>query len=132
MKPPDPFILFLDRSLGKQVVAEALRKAGYQVEIHDDHFATDAKDEEWLTKVGESGWIILTKDRRIKHRSFELAAIRVAKARVFTLTSGSLQGQEMAAIFVAAMPKIMEYAHSSRPPYIVGLSKSGRLSIVYS
>jgi hypothetical protein len=59
-----PVTFFLDRSLGKEIVAQALRAAGADVEIHDDHFPPDAKDEDWLTEVGSLGWIVLTKDRR--------------------------------------------------------------------
>jgi hypothetical protein len=33
---PEPWIFFIDRSLGGQVVGEALRAAGEQVEVHDD------------------------------------------------------------------------------------------------
>ena len=40
------FTLFVDRSLGKHLVAEALRLAGAAVEIHDDHFPVDARDVE--------------------------------------------------------------------------------------
>jgi hypothetical protein len=48
-----PLIVFLDRSLGKHIVAEALRQAGAAVEVHDDHFLQDARDEEWLREVGQ-------------------------------------------------------------------------------
>lgn len=131
LKLPDPFVVFLDRSLGKQVIATALRTVGFQVEVHDDHFSTDAKDQEWLTEVGRKGWIVLTKDKRIKHRKVELAAVVAANATVFTLTAGSVQGSEMADIFVKAMPKIKAYVEAHTPPYIVGLSKSGLLSTIY-
>jgi len=33
LKPPDPPVFFLDRSLGKHIVATALRSAGVAVEI---------------------------------------------------------------------------------------------------
>ena len=33
-------------------MAGVLRDAGLDVEIHDDHFAPDAKDEEGLSAVG--------------------------------------------------------------------------------
>src|SRR3954469_18720819 len=58
---PEPWIFFIDRSLGGQVVAEALRAAGEQVEVHDDHFARDASDETWLGAVGAKGWVVLSK-----------------------------------------------------------------------
>jgi predicted nuclease of predicted toxin-antitoxin system len=131
LKPPEPFVVFLDRSLGKQVIATALRTAGIQVEVHDDHFSADAKDPEWLTEAGRNGWVVLTKDKKIKYRIVEMAAVVAADARVFTLTAGSVQGSEMAEIFVRAMPKIKAYVEANAPPYIVRLSKAGLLSTVY-
>ena len=56
-------VFFLDRSLGKHIIAEALRQAGQDVRIHDDHFRQDTTDEEWLRQVGGQGWIVLTKDK---------------------------------------------------------------------
>ncbi|SRR5213594_2610323 len=73
-KPPESPTLFLDRSFGKKTVAEALRGAGANVEVHDDHFPQDATDETWLTEVGKKDWIVLTKDRRIRFRRFRCHA----------------------------------------------------------
>jgi len=58
--------LFLDRSLGRRQVAEALRNAGARIEIHDDHFGPETTDEDWLREAGRRGWIVLTKDARIR------------------------------------------------------------------
>jgi uncharacterized protein with PIN domain len=58
-------VFFLDRSLGKKIIAEALRTAGADVRIHDDIFIQDAQDVEWLPEVGQKGWIVLTKDSHI-------------------------------------------------------------------
>jgi len=49
-------------------MAGVLRDAGLDVEIHDDHFAPDAKDEEWLSAVGRKQWIVVTRDERIRYR----------------------------------------------------------------
>lgn len=57
---------FVDRSLGARDVPEALRSAGVLVEVHDDHFAPDTPDIVWLAEVGARGWIVLTKDSRIR------------------------------------------------------------------
>lgn len=65
---PDRPTLFVDRSLGKGVV-NALRDAGARVEFHDDHFSQDAEDVEWIPKVSENGWVILTKDKHIRRSS---------------------------------------------------------------
>ncbi len=46
-RQPDEPTFFVDRALGTLTVAEALRTAGCRVEIHDRHFAQDARDAEW-------------------------------------------------------------------------------------
>jgi uncharacterized protein with PIN domain len=89
-KPPEPPTFFLDRSLGKKMVAEALRAAGAKVEVHDDHFAQDAQDEVWLTEVGSKGWVVLTKDQRIRFRVIEREALKAAGVRAFVLTAGDI------------------------------------------
>ena len=87
--PPKP-VFFLDRSLGKHVVADALRQAGVEVRIHTDHFAENELDEVWLREVGRHGWIVLTKDKNIRHRVLELSALITARVSAFILTSGNL------------------------------------------
>lgn len=52
MNAPLDYVFFTDRDLGKQF-PEILRKAGIHVKSHGDHFADDAKDEDWLKIVGE-------------------------------------------------------------------------------
>ncbi len=64
-------------------MAQALREVGETVEIHDDHFAPDAKDEDWLTEVGSRAWIVLTKDDRIRYRVTERTALASARVRGF-------------------------------------------------
>lgn len=85
-------------------MATALRQAGATLHIHDDHFSSDAKDEDWLAEAGQRGWIVLTKDHRIRYRHVERLALMKAGVAAFILTSGDLQGEEMAEIFVKALP----------------------------
>jgi hypothetical protein len=35
--PPERLVFFIDRSLGRKVIPDALRAAGEEVRIHDDH-----------------------------------------------------------------------------------------------
>lgn len=129
-KLPEPSVFFIDRSLGKKIVAQALRDIGETVEIHDDHFAPDAKDEDWLVEVGKRGWIVLTKDDRIRYRATERTALASARVRAFVLTSSQLQGTEMAAAFVKALPRIKRLIANHTPPFIARISRSGNISIL--
>ncbi|PYX74168.1 MAG: hypothetical protein DMG72_10930 [Acidobacteria bacterium] len=132
MKQPEPLTFFLDRSLGKQTVAGALRNAGVLAEVHDDHFAPDAKDQEWLPEVGKRRWIVLTKDRRFHNRLLEITAIARSNVRVFKLTASGIQGQEMASIFVHAIRKISRVAIGNPAPFIATVTRSGAVSVVLS
>jgi hypothetical protein len=131
-EPPEPLVLFVDRSLGNKVVANALRLAGVHVEIHDDHFPATAPDEDWLGDVGQRGWVALTKDRGIRYRAPALAAIRLSAVRMFVLTAGDLQGSEMAAIFVQALPHIRRLTRRQTAPFIARITKTGTASILLS
>ena len=78
-------VFFVDRSLGRHIVARALRVAGVLVEVHDDHFAQNAPDEVWLPEVGRRGWAVLTKDERIRYRDAETTAAIAAGVALFIL-----------------------------------------------
>ena len=86
----------------------ALRKAGASAVAHDDKFAQDTRDAVWLAEAGRRGWVVLSKDRRIRTRTNELAQLLSARIAAFILTSADLTGDEMAAAFAAALPRIFK------------------------
>jgi hypothetical protein len=120
---------YVDRCLGKAVVA-ALRAAGATVEAHDDHFAQNARDEHWIPNVAARGWVILTKDKNIRRRHSEREATLLAEARMFTLSSGSMRGTVMAAIFVQHLDAMEQTALALMPPFLAVVSHEG-IEIVY-
>jgi len=128
-KPPDETVFFIDRSLGIEPIRTELTKAGVVVEIHDDHFARDEEDRVWLRTVGERGWVVFTKDQRLRYRPLEIAALRASKARVFVLTAGNLRGIEIAAAFLTALPRIFKTLHSVPGPFVARVSHSGQIKI---
>lgn len=72
-KPPDGTVFFIDRSLGVEPIKTELISSGIVVQIHDDHFARDEEDRVWLKTVGERGWVVLTKDQRLRYRPLEIS-----------------------------------------------------------
>lgn len=85
--------LFIDRDAWSHRLDLALRAAGIAFVAHREHFDDDMPDPEWLTQVGQHGWIVLTRDQRIRNRPNELRAAREARLHVFALTSGNLSGR---------------------------------------
>lgn len=119
---------FIDRSLGKKTIPDALIHKGLKVEIHDDHFEPDTTDQEWLKSVGKNEWIVITKDNRIKNRSWEFDMVRKYNVRMFVIRQASLTGQEIADILINSAKKIAIFLKNNNPPFIASISKSGNIS----
>jgi hypothetical protein len=101
---------FLDRSLGR-ITASRLREAGYVVHLIADRYPDDASnvpDEEWIAEGCSNGWILLTKDKRIRYRAAELEALQ--EGHLFCLVSGNVDINGMTRAFLEALPKIERVA----------------------
>lgn len=129
MTPHDSVTFFIDRCLGKHVIADQLRAAGESVEIHDDHFSPNCPDDVWLGAVGTKSWIVITKDKNFQKRQVETVAIARANVRVFQLSAGEMTGQEMANLVTVRRKKIKDFATSNRAPFIAKISRSGRIQM---
>jgi PIN like domain len=131
----DDLVFFLDRCLGKKIVAERLGSAGLRVEVHADHFPeTENSPEEhdgiWLITVGRKGWVILTKDERIRRNQIELAALLASGAPSFASTAGNITGEQLADSFLAAMPQIRRFLKRHQPPFIATVSRLGTVRML--
>ncbi|MCW5661662.1 MAG: hypothetical protein KIT60_28505 [Burkholderiaceae bacterium] len=109
-------VYFTDRDLGKQFPAR-LREAGLVVERHADHFAHDTPDAQWLTAVGERGWIVVTHDERIRYKANELAAV-IEHRIAMLLVVGHAPHAQLAEHFVQTIARIDAFVATHQPPYI--------------
>ncbi|MGO9884864.1 MAG: hypothetical protein ACLPV4_17855, partial [Solirubrobacteraceae bacterium] len=70
-RPPE---FFLDRSLGRHIVADALREVGLTVTTMADRYPEteeSVKDETWIREVTHDGLVILMKDDQIRRKPRE-------------------------------------------------------------
>ena len=83
-RPPESITFFLDRALGKHTVAERLiqeEKELKETEIKVKHledfsdFNQNTPSEEWLKFAGEKSFVVLTKEKRIRHRDLPLPEV---------------------------------------------------------
>lgn len=118
-------VFFLDRSLGRQRLAAYLRQQGLRVEVHDDHFLPDARDEEWLRSVGSRGWVVISKDSRIRYRPLEIAMLIRHGVRAFVLTRGDWTADEMAEAILKALPRISTILRRHRKGFVATISRGG-------
>ncbi|MBA2433666.1 MAG: hypothetical protein M3480_07170 [Verrucomicrobiota bacterium] len=112
-------------------MAAILRAAGLKVLVHDDHFAQNATDQEWLTAAGKSNWIVITRDERIRYRTAERQALRRAKVRAFLLAAqGDLRAETLAETLLRALPKIIEIVGKTQPPFIAKIWRDGKAALI--
>jgi hypothetical protein len=119
--PPE---FFIDRSLGRHLVPDALRGAGAVVhamaDVYGERIGQALDDEEWIGDAGRRGWIVLMKDAKVRYRPAELRALVDHEVRAFCLTNANLRGIEQAERLVTNLPRILRTAE--RPgPYIYGV-----------
>lgn len=101
-----------------------------RVEVHEQHFAPDAADADWMRAATERGWLILTKDKRVRRRPGELQTIRDAGAAAFILTAGDLPGSDQAAAFLGARTRIEQLARNYSRPLIATISAAGIVTLI--
>ena len=125
--PLEKAVFFIDRSLGKNTVAQPLRDAGLKIELHDDNFPQNALDQVWLTEVGRLRWYVLTRDERIRYRRLEADAVRNARVGMFVVVSKNLTGPHTAQIIVNALGRIQRFISSHRRPFIAKIYRDGHV-----
>jgi PIN domain-containing protein len=114
-----PQLEFLvDRGLGRYAVPGAIRARGYVVHTLSSVYGAreqDLDDAEWLRDAGTAGWVVLTKDQRIRRRPLEIAAVAVSGVRAFVLAKGQLRATDQAAYFLNNMSQIVEACRRPGP-----------------
>jgi len=86
-------------------------------------------DRLWLQSAGDRGWVVLTKDQRLRYRPLEISALRASKARVFVLTAGNLRGVEIAGVFLEALPQMCKILEIHPGPFVARVSKAGKVTM---
>lgn len=106
-------------------MGEALDQLGVPYIAHHQRFAPDAPDEEWLEVAGREGWIVLTRDKRIRWHPAELEAFRNHKVVVFALVSGNMSAVETADLISRLYLKILRLAAQAKPPVLFRVTRTG-------
>jgi uncharacterized protein with PIN domain len=123
---------FVDRSLGRRRLVEAIREAGYDSIAHDDHFAPDALDEVWLQRAGAEGWVVLTKDQRIRYREIERTALVRSGVRAFVFVQKQQAMPDIVESFQRALPAIMRTLAGTAAPFLAAIQAGGRVRVLLS
>ncbi len=130
---------FFDQNL-PPVVARALSllyEPGGHIIIHKNDKFPDRSilnDEEWITTLGEEGgWVMLTRDRRIRRKRVHFAVLRQSGLTAFFLQPAwdRIRSLELSHGLINRWPEIMELSAECEPgshfrvPY-----PSGRIELI--
>jgi hypothetical protein len=86
-------------------------------------------DDVWLKEAGRQGWIVLTKDEKIRRKPGELSVIAGFAVRCFVLhpTKG-MRAEQMGEVLVAALPRILAAARDDRRHgFVKVVNRQGRI-----
>jgi len=106
-------------------LATALRKEGFSVRVHDDHFKPDEADDVWLASCGRSSWIAITPDRRILKDPLSMKAIGGNRGRVLFLPQNNKNPQIWAPILISNWIQIKNVLATRTAPFIAKVSPNG-------
>jgi len=118
-------VIFIDGNLPRSV-ADELKKIGKDAVAKIEIFEQDTKDPVWLRKVGEEGWLGITRDAHIRSRPGEVRAIVEHKVGCFILTYK--QDMKRAGIIQIVLDNIEEMEEKFRTtsrPFLYTVTKDG-------
>jgi predicted nuclease of predicted toxin-antitoxin system len=101
-----PIRFFVDENIGRNLVI-GLRQWGYDnVEHIHDNFPPGTADEVWLEYVGKNGYVLITKDKKIRKHPKEKAALIKYKIVAFYLGGSEVGTRQMAKQIINAWDKM--------------------------
>lgn len=118
---------FTDRDLGRKI-PDRLREVGAQVEAHDDHFGPTTPDVEWLREVAERGWVVLSKNLRIRYTPLEIEALMTSGVACFMLV-GKRPHAELADNLVESLSKVQQFLSKHEAPFIAKIYRPPRVEM---
>lgn len=114
---PPRHTLFIDRNSGGRLFKALIEATGIPVVLHDECFPDTTEDHDWLAKLGESGWLLVTGDDDTTRTHLFLHQLAGSRAHVFMLRGLNGASREAKAkCIVDAYPKMCELAGSKEPP----------------
>jgi predicted nuclease of predicted toxin-antitoxin system len=115
--PPEP-VFFIDRNLGAKYLPAELRKAGFCLVVHDEHFKQrqDVQDPEVIAECGRNGWILLTADSAMSRRW--AVEIKAAKIGIICQTNNNQGPRLWVPRIIRAKNRIIKAALNREKPFV--------------
>jgi len=119
-------VIFIDRSIPRRVAEELRRVTDDPVIFLDDRFPPDTPDREWLAVAGREGWLVISRDKRIRRRPGEREAIRVNGVGCFILGwRKNLKREEYVDVLVGSLDEMQARFAETPRPFIYVVNAAG-------
>ena len=120
-------MIFFDRSIPKGV-AEALKQVREDVFWLEDVFPEHwIKDREWIPTVGERGWLVVSKDKKIRTRPEERRAVKDNNVGCFILNyKQPLNRWQIFKLVTASLDEMEEKFTNTPRPFMYLIDSNGR------
>ena len=116
---------FFDNNLSKGL-PHGLSAFGESAVHLTDHFTPNEQDHVWLEHIGRKGWFLVTRDRRIRHRPLELAALKGFGVGAFFLMGKDMSRWQLVLQVVRGWQQMKGKATSTTPPFGYSVSRAGK------
>lgn len=126
--PPERRTLFIDRCAWSGVLGRVLTAAGIDFIEHGQLFPPASPDEVWLEGVAGKGWLVVTRDQRIRYKVNEQAAAVRAGLHLFVFTQGGLTAAQTAELLVNAYPAMVRLAAIDPAPAFYSIQMGGHVA----
>lgn len=124
-------MIFIDRSIPKSV-ATALKSVRDDVYWLEDCFPHDTRDADWLPVAGTEGWLVITRDKKIRTRPWERQAILENSVGCFCLIQKKHPTRwQYLKLLVLILEKMERIFDTTPRPFIYGVDQSGKLSLYH-
>jgi len=120
-------VIFFDRSIPRGVV-EAVKQVREDACWLEDVFEEGwIKDREWIPEVGARGWLVITKDKKIRTRPEERRAIKENDVGCFILNYRQpLNRWEILKLVTSTLDEMEEKFANTPRPFLYLIDRNGR------
>lgn len=121
---------FFDNNLSYRLAA-GLRAFGEEVWHLRDTFPPVTPDDVWLPDVGQRGWYVITRDKRISRKPAEVAALKGAGVGAFIFTQQKdLDLWGWVETVIRRWREIQEWCRTHQRPFVTGIPERGRMTLL--
>jgi len=119
-------MIFIDRSIPRGV-ADALKKVREDVRWLEDEFSHDTKETDWLPEIGRRGWLVVSRDKKIRTRPGERRALLDAGVGCFILAQKqNLTRWDYLKLLATTLDEMERVFANTERPFIYAVGRTGQ------